>query len=439
MNLPLSTTPYAVQNRDNPFSAPLNPLVHITHQPSQPHNFLSSAMADYLVDYMTVHASAYPPATWAFHVNRQPKAPQTSANELWTEMTGQYERSMVERQRLFTKNFLSESATKDNIGRMSPKVEKLYCQRAVIAFEDAAQGEEILEMATQFFTTVDELSRNPMKTIPEEDESGATHSQRQPTQTEVLQTQQAILKAKKYQTWLQGVDKVKESFRARLLEIHSDYHAFICTPVGKHPRPRWAQICRIDKEASTNVAHVAHVRRQLISDVAQLKDFLRGQLFDEYCLMRGTAMVEKDETWLKYGKCLVLELEIGKGEKSLTKETAENFEPGEREVGHRLDRLMKASALDPNWVMDRIKDYYAGNDHIGKWQRYVQACCWKELAAKLTKDIQQLEKINSTINSSNSRRCKIMLNMRNTGRQFFKRLEGAQDFELSEKALMMEE
>ena len=150
-------------------------------------------------------------------------------------------------------------------------------------------------------------------------------------------------------------------------------------------------------------------------------------------------MVEKDKTWLKYGRCLVLGLEIGKGEKSLTKETAENFEPGEREVGDRLDRMMKASALDPNWVMDRIKDYYAGNDHIGKWQRYVQACRWNELAAKLAKDIQQLEKINSTINSSNSRRCKIMLNMRNTERQFFKRLDGAQDFESSEKALMMDE
>ena len=346
---------------------------------------------------------------------------------------------MAERQRLFTSNFLSETATKDNVGRMSPKVENLYRQRAVIAFEDAANVEEILEIANQFVTTVDELSKNPMKTIPEEDESGATHSRRQPSEKEVLQTKQAILKAKKYQTWLQCFDKIKESFRARLLEIHSDYHAFICTPVGKHPRPRWAQICRIDREVSTHAAHVAHVRQQLISDVAQLKDFLRGELFDEYCLMRGTAMVEKDEMWLKYGKCLVLGLENGKGEKSLTKETAENLEPGEREIGDRLDRMMKASELDLNWVMDRIKDYYAGNDHIGKWQRYVQACRWNELAAKLTKDIQQLEKINSTINSSNSRRCKIMLNMRNTQRQFFKRLGGAQDLELSEKALMMDE
>ncbi len=84
--------------------------------------------------------------------------------------------------------------------------------------------------------------------------------------------------------------------------------------------------------------------------------------------------------------------------------------------------------------MDRIEDYSIGNYHIGRWQRYVRARRWERLAAKLTKDIQQLEKINgSSSESSDGRRCNIMINIHNTKGQFFRRLDGAQDFELRGK------
>ena len=100
--------------------------------------------------------------------------------------------------------------------------------------------------------------------------------------------------------------------------------------------------------------------------------------------------------------------------------------------------MLDASGLDPDWVMGHLKDYYAGNERIGQWQRYMQGRCWKELAAKLSMDMRQLEQINST-RATGGRRCNIMFNICNTKRQFFSRLVGAQDYDLSERALRMEE
>lgn len=100
--------------------------------------------------------------------------------------------------------------------------------------------------------------------------------------------------------------------------------------------------------------------------------------------------------------------------------------------------MIDGSGLDVDWVIDRLEDYYNGNDHIGRWQRLMEGRRWNELAAKLTVDKQQLDKINSTIDVGGSRKCNIMPNIYNTMRQFFKALEGAQDFELSEKALRMD-
>lgn len=344
---------------------------------------------------------------------------------------------MVKRQHIITSSYLSETATDENVRKMRLDAYKLYRQRVAIAFEDAADVEDILEIAGRFVKAVDELATNPMKTIPEEDESGATHSQRRATENEVRQIRQAVRNTKNYRLLLDSTNKIKESFRTRLMDIHSAYYTFICTHVGEYPRPRWAQICRMDNEVTAHVARVAHAEQQLTSDVALLRKFLREQLFDEYCLMRGTPVEMKNEIWLRYGKCLSLGQEIGKCERSLTMKTAENLDLGDREIGERLDRMIDASGLDPSWVMDHIEDYYAGNDHIGTWQRYVQGCRWNDLAAKFIDDIQQLAKINRSINSSNSGRCKIMFNIQNTKRQFFTRLDGAQDFELSEKALRM--
>ena len=119
----------------------------------------------------------------------------------------------------------------------------------------------------------------------------------------------------------------------------------------------------------------------------------------------------------------------------MTKETADTLDLDDGEVGRRLDRILDASGLEPCWVMDQIEDYCTDNEHIGKWQGYVKNRRWDDLAAKLSKDIQQLEKINSSVDFGEGRQCKIMKNMRSTKGQYFKRLEGADDFEVSDQAL----
>lgn len=394
-------------------------------------------MAAIMPDYITLHASAYPPTSWAFLANRQSKPSRTTKNELWIEMTNRYDRSMARRRHDFTKNRLSETATEDNVGKLDSDALKLYHQRATIAFGDMAVVDDVLEIASRFVEAVDELAKNAMDTIPEEDELGAIHSGPQLTVRERLRCKQAISNTENYQQLLQSTYKIKDTFRVRLREIHSICHQFICPRAGKHPHPRWAQIRRIHREVTDHVANVA--QKQVTFEVAKLRVFLRGQLFDEYCLMRGTPMEKKDETWLRYGKCVMLGKKNSKCGKSLTKETAETRYVGDREDGERLDRMIDASGLDPSWVMDHMEEYYAGNGHIGRWQRYMQDRRWKDLAAKFTDDIQQLKKINRATNSSKSRRCQIMSNIQNTKRQFFNRLNGAQDFELSEKASKMDE
>ena len=338
---------------------------------------------------------------------------------------------MAKRQQIFTSNFLSKTATNRNIGMMGTDVHKRYRQQRTMALEDSAEVNGILKRVWRFVEAVDKLAKNPMETIPEEDEFGATESQRQPTVKELCQVKEAVMRMQGYKR-LQDTDKIQQSFRSRLTEILDTYDAFICTPPGKHPRPRWVKISRMDEEVTE---HVAHLQQQLTADVAQLRDFLRGQLFDEYCLMRDTCREKKDETWLRYGECVVLQ--EGKCDESLRKGTAENLDLGGPEVKERLARMIDASELDPDWVLDHIEEYYIGNGHIGTWQRYVQRCRWEKLAAKLTNDIQQLEKINRS--RHNGRRCNVMFNIQNTKQQFFKRLNGAQDFELSERASRMQE
>ena len=101
--------------------------------------------------------------------------------------------------------------------------------------------------------------------------------------------------------------------------------------------------------------------------------------------------------------------------------------------------MIDASGLHRRWVMDHLEDYRTGNCHIGAWQRLARSRRWKDLALKLTQDIRQLEKINGAGNWSNGRECRIMRNIQSTKRQFFTRLNGREDFELSEKAKDMDD
>ena len=352
-----------------------------------------------MADYMTLHASAYPPTSWTSLANRQSKPSQTSNNKLWAEMTSQYERSMAKRQHLMTSNFLSETATKNNIRRMRPDTQKRYRQRGAIAFNDAADVDYVWEILDEYAKKKDGLLSNPMETVLEVDESG--HS----TDIESLLTKKVV-------SGIENFGQHKDSTRTRRAEV--------------------------GREDRGPTAHIEPDQRQLTSDVTQLREFLRGRLFDQYCLMQDTPMEKKNATWLRYGKCIILGYQNSKCANSATKDTAENPDLGDPEVGERLERMINESGLDPAWVMEHIKNYYGGNDHIGQWQRYMQGHRWRDLAENFTKDIEQLQKINST-RSSNSRRCNIMLNMLNSKRQFFKRLNGAQDYELSDKALRMEE
>lgn len=375
---------------------------------------------------ITLHASAYPPASWSFLSNREPQPRRISNNELWIEMTKHYEQSMAKRHRIITSNFLSETATDDNIGKMDDETAEKYRQRGSLAFKHEARDiGEILKERRRFTEAVNELSHYPMMTVPEEHEFG--HS-RWPNQIEYQQIKQAMNNTTRYEE-LRDNQKIKRSFKARLDEIYSANHEFICAPIDKHPRPRWAQIRQMDREVTT---HVAHVQHQSTSDVIQLRGFLLDRLFDEYCLMRETPEEKKNKTWLKYGKCIVSGWENGKCEISLTKETAEFLDVGDREVRDRLDRMIDASGLNPKWVMNHIEDYYNGNDHIGRWQGLVQDRRWNKLAEKLHNDIQQLTNSFDT-KDGRSRRQKIMVNIHNTKRQFFNRLDGALDFELNEK------
>lgn len=233
-------------------------------------------------------------------------------------MTNQYKQSMAKREHEFTCNYLSKTATTNNIRRMRPDVKKLCRQPGPIAFEDTADVVEVSNTTERFVKAVDRLSENPMKTIPEEDELGTTQPQRGPTEGEKRQMRQAISNANYYEN-IKDTDKIETSFRARLSEIYSAHYSFICTPAGNHPRPRWAQISRMDQEVNDHVTRVAYAKQELISDVTQLRTFLREQLFDQYCLMKDTPMEKKNRTWLQYRRCIISRVEIGKHEMSMTK------------------------------------------------------------------------------------------------------------------------
>ena len=339
---------------------------------------------------------------------------------------------MAQRHHEITSNQLSVTATADNVSRMSKHVKKQHRQQNSFRLEEEADISG-LRNRERFIKEVDGQAKNAMTAISEDDETNATPARRQLTQKELHQTRQAILNSRKYDELLEDTDKIKDSFRARLRDIYSICHDFICLPVDRPARPRWVQIRRIDREVNAHVAKFAHDRQQVASDVAELKDFLRGQLFDQYCLMKETPMEKKNETWLRYGKSLLRGKEIGEQEKPLRQESAKNVDLGARELQDRLRDMIEESGLEPEWVMDSIEDYSIGNDHIGRWQRYAQERRWVRLAAKLTKDTQQLEKINgSSSESSDGRRCNITINIHNTKRQYFRRLDGAHDFDLGD-------
>ena len=277
-----------------------------------------------MTNYIHRHASAYPPPTWAFLANRQSRP--SSNNELWIEMTNQYKQSMAKRQQLSISNQISITATDNNIAKMSPEVKMLYRQQFAnaFAFEDAAEIGKALKNRGRFVEAVDELTTNPMNTmntIREDDETRTTDSNRFPTEEEFRKIKKAIERMEYHGSLLASRSKIEDSFQHRLMDIHTIYHMFICTKVGHTPRPRWGQICRLDREVNDHVARVAHAEQQLKSDAADLRSFLRDQLFDEYCLMRGTPMETKDETWMRYGKYLMSEFEMGKCERSLNKKS----------------------------------------------------------------------------------------------------------------------
>ena len=216
---------------------------------------------------------------------------------------------MAKRQHDITSNDLSKTATDENVRKMQPEVKMLTRQPAPLKLEDTADVMEMLDIKEHFVKAVDRLAENAMKTIPEEDESGTTQPPQRQTEREVRQSRQAVFNANYYQEIQDDPNMIEDSFRPRLMDIYSAFYSFICCTSN---RPRWVMLSRMDKEVTDHVARVAYAEEQLKSDVKQLRTFLRKQLFDQYCLMRGTPMEKKDKTWLQYGECLSLGEENGK-------------------------------------------------------------------------------------------------------------------------------
>ena len=151
-------------------------------------------------------------------------------------------------------------------------------------------------------------------------------------------------------------------------------------------------------------------------------------------------MEEKDPKWIRYGECIILgeQGKIGKQAKKGNLDTAKSSASGNPRVEDRLARMIDTAGLDQQWVLEHLESYYDGNDHIGQWQRYAHCCRWEKLAEKLSIDMGQLQIINGSNPNGGRRCCRIISNIRDTRRQYFKRLDGARDYELSEYALKMD-
>lgn len=218
---------------------------------------------------------------------------------------------MTIRQHVIDSNKLSKTATHENVRKMRHDVKKRYrCRpKPPSKFADAARV-EVSRTKEEFLQDMDNLAQR-LKTIPEEDVTGTIQLPQRRTEREQRRDKQAISNAKIYRNLLDDEDAdLGKSGRKRLEVIYDAYYNFICTS----NRPRWAQLSRMHREVTDNVARMEYAKEQLKSDVTLLRTFLREQLSDQYCLMRETPMEKKDETWLRYGQCLSLVKEIGERE-----------------------------------------------------------------------------------------------------------------------------
>lgn len=208
---------------------------------------------------------------------------------------------MAQRHFPLTSRYLSETATGYDTKTMEREVRQRYKQRRLLAFRNGAPYNDTLANAYYWLKKVINLSKNPMETIQEEEEDEDEDSPR----VKMARTGRANDNLEKYQRLIES-DDIEESFRGRLMEISSTCHDYIWPRLGHLPRPEWDQLSR--EESEVNV-HVALVLQQLTWDMSV---FLRGRLFDEYCLMRETPQERKNPTWLKYGRYVISEERNGK-------------------------------------------------------------------------------------------------------------------------------
>ena len=208
---------------------------------------------------------------------------------------------MAQRHFPLTSKYLSKTATGYDKKTMEREIRKRSRERRMIAFRNGARYNKTLATAYYWLRKVINLSKNPMETIQEEDEDEDEDSPR----VKIARTRRATDNWENYQRLIES-DEIEESFRGRLMKISSTCHDYIWPPVGYDSRPEWDQISR--EESEVNV-HVALVLQQL---TWEMSGFLRGRLFDEYCLMRETPQKRKDPTWLKYGRYIISEERNGK-------------------------------------------------------------------------------------------------------------------------------
>ena len=207
-------------------------------------------------DYISRHASVYPPRTWTFLADR-PRKVSHPCNEIWTEMTTRYEETIARRCHIQISNRLSKTVTGKNLGKLRPGVRCEYDRQRTMPCEKISAIRGFLMKEGDFVKRLDELCRFPLESTPEEEKSDETTN---PSPCEWIERQ--MLRKKQAETTardfvrLRYSNDVENSFRSRLDEIYFAYYDFICTPAGKYTGARWAQLCRMAKEVAEHVARV---------------------------------------------------------------------------------------------------------------------------------------------------------------------------------------
>ena len=93
--------------------------------------------------------------------------------------------------------------------------------------------------------------------------------------------------------------------------------------------------------------------------------------------------------------------------------------------------------MDPEFLWDKVKDFYDGRKYLGRWEKMAEEQRWGNLAKKLWEDREFLDdfvegdaRIPLWPGTEMILKCRIAINIRLTKARFFKKLEGPEEWEL---------